>query len=285
MKMIGTDLKNFSIGVAMCTYNGETHLREQIDSILRQSTPVDEIVVADDNSQDGTRAILQEYAQKLPDLFRLHFHPSGLGAVSNFEFALTQSTTDLVFLCDQDDRWRPDKVDVMSKPFFDTACLMVFTDGTLVDESGSPLHSTLWKKWGFSWFRRLTWKRLPHAAVRDLLLNNNKVTGATVAMRNSLVRTALPIAAPNGYWHDAWFALHAAAGRGLIFIPDRLIDYRVHARQQVGLVKGGDTRPVRMVSWGEFADSFVYQYPQFRGLVSRMKLKASLKNWAKRFSF
>ena len=48
--------------VAMSTYNGERFLAEQLSSICAQTRPVDEIVVSDDGSSDGTLRILDARA-------------------------------------------------------------------------------------------------------------------------------------------------------------------------------------------------------------------------------
>ena len=55
--------------VALCTFNGEKFLKEQLDSILSQQLPVDEIVICDDCSTDQTKQILQSYEKKYPELF------------------------------------------------------------------------------------------------------------------------------------------------------------------------------------------------------------------------
>ena len=47
------------ISVAMCTYNGEKYIEEQITSILNQNRPVDEIVIGDDGSVDTTLEIAE----------------------------------------------------------------------------------------------------------------------------------------------------------------------------------------------------------------------------------
>ena len=47
-----------TVSIVLCTYNGEKYLREQLDSILKQSYPIHEIVIQDDNSADGTWDIL-----------------------------------------------------------------------------------------------------------------------------------------------------------------------------------------------------------------------------------
>src|SRR3982074_3471822 len=86
------------LSVAMCTYNGELFLREQIESIIQQSSKVDEIIVADDASTDGTRQILLEYQHKFPTIFRIYFHSHNLGPIKNFEFALGRCRGHLIFL-------------------------------------------------------------------------------------------------------------------------------------------------------------------------------------------
>ena len=71
--------------VALCTYNGEKYLRDQIDSILDQSLKVDEIVVCDDGSTDKTLSILAEYENKFPEIFKIHINEKNLRSVKNFE--------------------------------------------------------------------------------------------------------------------------------------------------------------------------------------------------------
>lgn len=49
------------ISVCIATHNGEKYIKEQIDSILSQLEPGDEIVISDDGSTDNTLAILEAY--------------------------------------------------------------------------------------------------------------------------------------------------------------------------------------------------------------------------------
>ena len=98
--------------VAICTYNGAKYLTEQLESILAQETPVDEIIICDDGSTDGTPLLLKEYHDQFPKLFRLFFNAENLGYVRNFEQALSLCTKDIIFLCDQDDVWFSDKIEL-----------------------------------------------------------------------------------------------------------------------------------------------------------------------------
>ena len=46
--------------VLLCTHNGETYLAQQLDSLLRQTTPVYALEVHDWGSSDATVAMLHE---------------------------------------------------------------------------------------------------------------------------------------------------------------------------------------------------------------------------------
>ena len=248
---------------AVCTCNGAAYLRQQLDSILAQTRPIDEIVVGDDASTDGTLAILAEYEARFPDRFHVHAHAERLGTVNNFEFVLARCRGRVIFLSDQDDVWKPHKVETMLARFDDPQAMLVFTDGRLIDAGGAPMASTLWKEWHFDWATRLRWKR-SRAALLDLVHNRNKVTGATAALRRELLDDCLPIRVPPGYWHDAWLALHAAAHDGLRFLSEPLIDYRVHGSQQIGITHDIDLRPMGeawSVSFAEFRDALRDRYP------------------------
>ena len=248
--------------VALCTYNGAAYLREQLDSIIGQTLQVDEIVIADDGSDDGTVEVLQEYADRYPGVLRLILHGRRLGSIRNFELALGECRGDIIFLSDQDDVWLAHKVETMLERFDDEPSLqLLFSDGHLIDASGADLGASLWERWDFSPTRRWGWKRLRHSAFVDLVNNNNKITGATVAMRRTLLAGSLPVDAPQGYWHDTWFGLHAAARDGLNMIETPLIRYRVHPQQQVGLAFGGRVVPTSGVSRPQFLHRLKGQYP------------------------
>lgn len=214
------------ISVALCTYNGADFLAEQLDSIGKQTTPVDEIMVCDDGSSDHTLDILENYkADGLP--IHIHRNPKNLGFVKNFEKAVQLCTGDIIFLADQDDIWLPHKVATMIYAFQNKpAVMLAFSDAQLIDTQGNSLANTLWECVGLT----------PDSQVSFLdLLNNARITGATVAFRQQLLDIALPIL-PD-WIHDAWFGLTAAATGSVYPIPDKLILYRQHANNQIGIRK------------------------------------------------
>ncbi|MBR3733340.1 MAG: glycosyltransferase, partial [Bacteroidaceae bacterium] len=111
--------KTLRISVVMCTYNGERYLREQMDSILRQTYPVEEIVVQDDGSTDGTMQILEEYAQHNP-LVKVFSNDSGQhGINANFFSAMRRAKGDYIAISDQDDIWELDKLRLQAEAIGD----------------------------------------------------------------------------------------------------------------------------------------------------------------------
>lgn len=97
------------VSVVVCTYNGERHVREQIDSIINQSYPIHEIILQDDNSTDGTLAILRDYANRHTNITAWR-NEAGKGINPNFFSAMARATGDYIALADQDDVWESDKV-------------------------------------------------------------------------------------------------------------------------------------------------------------------------------
>ena len=128
--------------VAMSTYNGERFLAEQLSSICAQTRPVDEIVVSDDGSSDGTLRILDDFRLAHPQI-RWKILPSAEnhGFRESFLRALKACGGDLIFLCDQDDRWAPGKVETMLRHFeANPAMLSLISDFKTIDADGNLLN-------------------------------------------------------------------------------------------------------------------------------------------------
>lgn len=96
----------------MATYNGAVYIKEQLESILSQISPEDEIVISDDGSTDATLDVIKSIGSPC---IRIVQGPRMKSPSKNFEHALAQAKGDIIFLCDQDDVWQPNKVAVMSE--------------------------------------------------------------------------------------------------------------------------------------------------------------------------
>jgi hypothetical protein len=100
------------VSVLLQTYNHEPYIAQAIESVLLQRSPGSfEIVIADDCSTDGTRAIVEQYAGPRPDLFRSVLPARNLGAGAIFVRALESARGEYVAYLDGDDYWSsPDKL-------------------------------------------------------------------------------------------------------------------------------------------------------------------------------
>jgi len=105
------------LSVAIATYNGEEYIEEQLASILQQSRAVDEVVICDDQSSDNTVAVVQNFIEKhgLAPAWRIEVNEKNLGYASNFIGAAKKTIGDLIFFCDQDDIWLPDRIKEMEE--------------------------------------------------------------------------------------------------------------------------------------------------------------------------
>ncbi|WP_336368415.1 glycosyltransferase family 2 protein [Marinobacter sp. C2H3] len=187
------------ISVAMCTYNGERYLGQQIDSVLAQDYPNIELIIVDDCSTDNTIEVLEGYAA-VDSRIRLHKNPKNLGFIKNFEKALRLCRGSLIALCDQDDIWLQNKLSLLWEEMGDS--LLIYSAVSLIDENGKPLNGT---------FPRV--KRLEGSSALSLIFDNC-VIGHSCLLRKELLDWALPI--PNNVFsHDHWLAIIAAARGGL----------------------------------------------------------------------
>ena len=225
------------ISVALCTYNGEVFLSRQLESILKQTVPVQEIVITDDNSTDNTPVIIREYQEQFPNIIHCKVNNPGLGIQRNFEKALSLCTGNIILLSDQDDIWLPNKVAVMTNHFESHPTVeALFTDGYIINDNDEMTGGTLFSKNNFDINVQQQWRRNDIAS--KMVTSSNKITGATMAIRKELLLRSFPFDLPSDLWHDFWLGLHAVFNNGLDWINEPLIKYRVHARQQVGLGEG-----------------------------------------------
>lgn len=233
------------VSVAIATYNGEAFLRPQLESIYAQTWRGLDVVVSDDASTDGTGEILREFERSHG--LRVHYGAERQGIVQNFSRAIRLCAGDLIALSDQDDLWKPHKIERLvagiggATLIYGNISEYVGSDGVVrEDEQIRP----------FVEFARRHGSGHP----TRYLLAENWVVSHSVMLRRELVEHALPIP-PAQPFHDGWLALVASKLGGLVFLDECLQIYRRHA----GSLTWADAatrrsaRRLREVFGGEFA--------------------------------
>ena len=196
------------VSIVMCTYNGERFLKEQLDSLLGQTRPADEIIIQDDHSTDGTWPLLQEYATRCPQI-KLFTNEAGSGVNNNFFSALRRAAGDYIAISDQDDIWESTKIEKQmaaigdrllctcrSKPFS--------TDGSAVNYD----------------------PRTPNYHLARMLYSS--IAGHTVLIDRRLLDMIPDQETVGKIYYDVFLALAAAANDSVVLVNEVLVNQRRH---------------------------------------------------------
>lgn len=254
------------ISVAMCTYNGEKFIYAQLESILKQDKAVDEIVICDDCSSDTTIKIIDKIMSEYTSNITLLRNSVNMGAIRSFEKCIQACSGDIIFLADQDDIWRHDKVVKYIAAFdSDSKIKAVFSNGELIGEDDEPLHTNLWAAWNFTPELQKKWRKNDFAFCR-LAANQNVITGATLAFRKDILPLMFPFELPSAFWHDAWIGLLAAGLGEIRFLTESTIYYRIHQQQQVGL-KGAIDKKFDPIPYDQFQQKLLGLFPYKKKLI------------------
>lgn len=235
-----------TISVVLATFNGERYLGEQLESLLRQTQLPDEVVVVDDSSVDSTPDMLADFARSARFPVRLIEFPEHLGTLAAFEEGLRTATGEILVICDQDDRWRPEKIAVLAQRMAERPdAMLAFSDAVLIDSDGEALSRSRWRVSGFG---PREWTQMVHDPLGQMLARQ-VVSGCTAAIRRALVPVLLPFPtdlhpALDNMMYDRWISLVAAAAAAVLTVPERLVEYRIHSEQQIGI----PALPVRRVA-------------------------------------
>ncbi|MBO5230450.1 MAG: glycosyltransferase family 2 protein [Clostridia bacterium] len=215
------------ISVALAAYKGEQYIAEQLDSILKQLGENDEIIVSDDYPQGKTR----DEVLKFQDKRIRYIEGKGEGVVKNFENALNACTGDVIFLCDQDDAWLPDKVESVMKEIQNGADL-VLHDAAVADSALNITEPSYFAVHG------------SNASFFGNIIRNSFV-GCCMAFKKETLLASLPF--PKGLaMHDWWIALVAMKKKQKVVLLDKpLIKWRRHD----STVTGGKTSLLQKIKW------------------------------------
>jgi glycosyltransferase involved in cell wall biosynthesis len=219
------------IAVCMATFEPDMALFEaQLESLRAQTDERWICLISDDGS---SAAHLDRVLQTVDGdpRFAVSRSETRRGFYRNFERALCMVPpgVELVALCDQDDRWHPDKLAVLRRSLRDA--VLVYSDLRLVDAHGGVLRETLWHG-----------RANNHDNLASMLVANT-ITGAAMLFRRELMEVALPFPDPPGFqFHDHWLALAALASGRLAYVDRPLYDYVQHPGAVFGDVTHG-SRP------------------------------------------
>ena len=124
------------VSIALCTYNGDRFLSQQLDSLLAQSYKDIEIIAVDDCSTDNTWGILQEYVSR-DNRLKPYKNEHNLGHTLNFEKAISLCKGVYITLSDQDDIWETDKIESLMENIGEA--ILIYHNSDFIDEQGQRI--------------------------------------------------------------------------------------------------------------------------------------------------
>jgi glycosyltransferase involved in cell wall biosynthesis len=206
------------VSVVLTSYNSELYIRDQIDSILNQSYVKFELLIVDDFSQDNTRNIICEYAEKDPRVNFL-FNEKNCGCTASFSKGIENSKGEFILLSDHDDVWQENKIECLLTEINDA--VLVYSDCNIIDSSGIVTSNSYKEQ------NKLIGMDSSNKNIIPICAFNSFILGCSIMFQRQLVDYILPIT-DDSYNHDKWIVFIASCVGKIKFIDEKLFSYRVH---------------------------------------------------------
>jgi glycosyltransferase involved in cell wall biosynthesis len=219
-----------TVDILLASFNGEQFIAEQIESILHQSYPNIRLIIGDDESFDGTGAIIRRYAEKYPDKILPIFFDENVGVTQNFSRLADYAEAPYVMLADQDDIWFPKKVEITLKAMLEAEALygeemplLVHTDNIVIDNAKNVLAKS---------FRKYSDINPSRTLLRQVLMQNVAL-GCTIMINKRLLDLSFPVPTEADV-HDYWIGLVASVFGKFVYIDRPTLYYRQHGNNIYG---------------------------------------------------
>lgn len=223
-----------AVDIVLTSCNGEKYIQAQVLSIQkcrRYAELVRKLIVVDDASDDSTLEILYGLAHTDARIVVVPNSGARRGVKKNVAFGLSLTAAPCIVLSDQDDLWKPAKLDKLFSALQqaealhgDTLPLLGFSDLEVVDAELNVLDPSFWH------YQTLQPQWARH--FRQLLCQNI-APGCSMILNRSLLNKALPFP-PAAAMHDWWLLLVAKAFGQVFCVAEPLLLYRQHAHNYVG---------------------------------------------------
>jgi glycosyltransferase involved in cell wall biosynthesis len=215
------------INILMATYNGRRYVAKQIESILNQTYQDFRLIISDDCSTDSTLKILEEYEKK-DKRIEIYSQGQNLGVSANFEFLISKVRSEYFMFADQDDIWKPDKIENSVRKLETENLDLVYTDLEVVDSRLNQIAPSYWALKGLDY-------RIKKYNNFESLYLNNFVTGCTMLVRSKWINEFMPLPKTSKYvLHDYWIALIVSQTGKIGYLDEPTIKYRQHLNNKVG---------------------------------------------------
>ena len=213
--------------VAMATYNGIKYIAEQLDSLRTQTLPINEVIIADDRSTDGTYEFCKDYIVRYGlKGWSVYQNEHNLGIQKNFREVMAKCTGEYIFTCDQDDIWMPDKVSAMLNVISQRPEIRLLVSNYIGLVNGDPVKVQVKN------LARNDGEVIP-VRVQDTGLSTMR-PGCTFCFRRELL-DKFNVIDIDSCLHDAMLWMYAVSSDSLYLLNRQLIFWRRHENVATGV--------------------------------------------------
>lgn len=242
--------------VMMSTFNGESYISKQIESISRQSADADVMLfVRDDGSKDKTLEILHDWESKL----NIEYIQDGLslGAAKSFwKLLLNAPDADYYAFVDQDDIWDCNKLEYAIKAIGNTdERILWFSNCRLISSEGKIIKERKHKK-------------QPILNVTSQLICGS-AQGCAMVFNRAAFSYLKTLKIEKLLMHDIVVMEYILANGKVIFEPTPLFSYRVHSTNVVAKEGKGMITRIRGTLFQWFGKKNRYSVSDFANQVKK----------------
>jgi len=219
------------VSVAMATYNGETFIQAQLESIIHQSHQNIEIIIVDDASTDRTPEILKAYAVR-DSRIKLYFNQKNSGHNKAFEKAISLTNSEFIALSDQNDIWLSHKIEYLINFLVNNPdILLCYHAANIIDSNNEVTSNSLWEAMKIKLYEGSIFDQ---SRISKTIVEMPRLHGCMLMFRHRLKNFILPF--PDEIFaHDWWIGFIASVHGKINAIPHILMSYRQHEKNLCGL--------------------------------------------------
>lgn len=257
-------MNNPKVSIAMTTYNGEAFLEEQLNSLLIQSFSDFELIICDDGSKDNTINILNEYSNN-DKRIKIIKNKENKGYAKNFLYATSLCSGEFIFLADQDDIWKKDKIQKMLQCIQNNKKINLLVCKDIDFKNGEKLPK-LRKQNNFHSHRISSKKSLINCAYR----------GLNFCLRKTFVDNVI-FSYDLGKWfpaHDWLFQIFATETKSIYKLNQILTFHRKHQNNTASINEDKTNRYTKRLS---VLKNLIAHYDWAFDVVKNKKMHSELK--------
>lgn len=243
------------ISVCIPTYNRAHFLPDAIDSVFAQTVTDWELIVCDDGSRDGTPEILSRYPDPRVRYIR---HSRNVGKSNNMRSGFEVANGTYFIKFDDDDRLTPEFLEKTSE-ILDRHSEIDFvgTDHWIIDAK-SQQNVTLSDQNSRKWARTELVEGIPSDLLETVFVNQSFQIGATLFRTQALHDVEYMRPNIQNCEDNDLFVRLILNGKQGYYLPQRLMEYRVHSEQQ-----GNDRAIPYLKDKLKYLENFEFESPTF----------------------